>query len=286
MIEAYMRDMGPIVANGKTKGFFESKKDPFTAYAQSKDIVTWGDQYSLQMPGKGEWSTTVNHNMFEIFRKAGLPIAYLGRAGKRTFTSELCDMFPYEVVACCIVDGKSSYRKRHPELPAGTMFTEPAIQFHLKTSGRQYRGRELPCDDPLMVFGPKEVKIYLPSKPIAAQEPIFTVPNSEAPEMFPGFENIAEITLLTRHAARLVRKIFERKGGEFSDGKWEYGRARRPSLSGKTLVADVFDADSMRATVDGQRIDKQPIRNGGKEAAPEQIAAYLRAVEFTNSLVQ
>ena len=282
--ERVLDDMGSLVADGKTKTLFTSSEDPFTGYCINKDVVTWGNVHSMRMAGKGGWSTTVNHNLFEVFRRHGLPVAYLGRVGDRIFKTELCDMLSFEVVACGIVDAKSSFRKRNPEIPPETFYDVPVVQFHLKTSGKTYRGRELPEDDPLMIFTKTEVQIYLPGKPIREQKPIFVVPLEEAPYEFLGFELIDEMAALTKKGFLVARHAYEPVGGRLYDGKWEFGIARRPALAGKLLMADVFDPDAMRLLVNGQRADKQPIRNGGEAAFEAQVQAYKLAVATSELL--
>lgn len=283
-MKQYAKDMGELCASGKTKRIYPSHSDPFVGYAFNRDAVTWGNVHSMRMPGKGRWSTTVNHNMCGLFMRSGLPVAYRDWVSDRAFRTELCDMLPFEVIAVGIVDGKSSFRKRNPEIAVGHVFENPIIQFHLKTSGQVYRDQALPVDDPLMVFGPEEVHIYLPGLPLEAQEPIFSVPLEEAPHIFPGYELIEDMRSLAGRAYLAARSALHPLGGRFFDMKLEFGRARRPALMGKLLIADVCDADSVRMTVDGLRADKQLIRDGGEAAYAAQVAAYQRAVEITNLL--
>jgi phosphoribosylaminoimidazole-succinocarboxamide synthase len=276
--------IGALIVEGKTKSLFASTKEPHVGFAVSKDVVTWKDLYSMPMPGKGVWATTVNHCLCTLFRRAGLPVAYLDQEDERTFATEICSMLPYEVVACGIVDKDSSYHKRNPGIPAETQFTEAVIQVHLKTSSRSHAGITLPCDDPLMVFEGDEVSLYLPGKPINEQEPIFTISLAGAKDVFPGIEHIPAMRTLTQKAFSVTRKAYNQVGGRLYDGKWEVGIARWGPFKGRLVIADVFDADSMRLTVNGRRADKQPIRNGGEAAFDEQVAAYLLAVETSNKL--
>jgi phosphoribosylaminoimidazole-succinocarboxamide synthase len=279
-------DLGSVIANGKTKTIYASKTVAYRGNAVNKDIVTWGDQYSMPMPGKGEWSTTVNHNLFEVFKRANLPVAYLERVDAQTFAMELCDMFPYEVVVCGIVDEKSSFYKRNRKYAPQTYFRKPVVQTHLKTSGRRYLGWALPCDDPLLHIGAYEVGVYVPSTPIEGQTPIFAVTIEDAPKVFPGYDWLDEMSLLAQKGFIAAREAYDRLGGRLYDGKWEFGTARRPNLKQKLLMADVFDADSMRLTVYGKRADKQPIRNGGEAAYDDQVAAYKLAVETSEKLLK
>ncbi len=284
-MQEYLDDLGSdVVATGKTKDLFSSKSDSYLCYGKSKDVVTWGNTHSLPMSGKGEWSTRVNHNLMTVFQRSGLPVAYRGLADELTFKAELCDMFPFEVAVYGIIDAKSSFHKRHPNIPPETKLREPVAQFHLKTSGKVYHGRALPCDDPLMVIADNEVRIYASDKPIGEQEPIFMVPLEVALQIFPGFEFVSEMTSIAKRVYVTAWLAYAPVGGRLYDGKWEFGMPRRPALKGRPLIADVFDADSMRLLVNGQRADKQPIRDGGQAAYEEQVEAYKLAVRTSELL--
>lgn len=284
-MQEYVTDLGPVVATGKTKDLFASKGDPYGCYARNKDVVTWGNTHALPMIGKGKWSTRVNHNlMTHVFQRSGLPVAYRGLADKWTFRAELCDMFPFEVAVYGIVDAKSSFHKRNPNTPPEMLLQEPIVQIHLKTTGKIYQDWALPCDDPLMIVQGNEVRIYDPNKPVEEQEPIFVVPLEDAPQIFFGLEFFDEISSVAKRAYTGARFAYALVGGKLYDGKWEFGMPRRPTLARRPLMADVFDADSMRLLVYGKRADKQPIRDGGEAAAEAQVEAYQLAVKTSERL--
>ena len=63
--------MNPV-AEGKTKRLF-----PDTVIVEGKNIVTWGNLHQAAMPGKAEWSTTTTVNVFKLFQKHNLPVAFI-----------------------------------------------------------------------------------------------------------------------------------------------------------------------------------------------------------------
>ncbi len=283
-------DVGKRIGGGKTQILLASTADPYVAYVQGRDVVTWKNTEAMPMEGKGVWSTRVTCNLFEILHRAGIPTAYRGRVDERTFKADLCDMFPFEVVVVGIIDPESSYLKRNPHLKPETVLPESVVQMHLKTSGQTYNGRALPCDDPLMVIKEGEsVSIYLPHKPIEQQEPIFSLSWEDALQEFPGLEQLEMIQYWARQAFREMRQRYEHEsvGGKLYDCKFKFGHLRRPTPHAVRMLvlADRVDPDSMRLTVNGERADKQPIRNGGRAAAEEQRAAYMLAVRTSDFLM-
>jgi phosphoribosylaminoimidazole-succinocarboxamide synthase len=220
-----------------------------------------------------------------VLQRSGLPVAYHGLADDRTYTAELCDMFPFEVVVYGIVDASSSFRKRNPHHPSETLLSEPVVHFHLKTTDKIYRGRELPCDDPVIMIEDGDVRLYAPNEPIEQQEPFVFVSMDDAFRLFPGIDRFGEMETITRNAYVASRFAFAQVGGRLYDGKFEFGIPRRPTLGNRILIADVFDADSMRLTVYGHRADKQPIRDGGEAAILKQVKAYELAVLTSERLM-
>ena len=75
-------------------------------------------------------------------------------------------MLPYEVVVRREAHG--SYLKRNPHLAKGQLFPQLIVEFYLKTKDKNWKGKPLVADDPLMQYadGAEQIKLFNPAKPL------------------------------------------------------------------------------------------------------------------------
>src|SRR6185295_10070793 len=92
-----------------------------------------------------------------------------------------CTMLPYEVVVRREAHG--SALKRNPHFAKGQYFPKLLVEFYLKTKDKNWKGKPLVADDPLMgyLYGEWEttISLYNPAKPLLGQEPFLVLKTDE-----------------------------------------------------------------------------------------------------------
>ena len=142
--------LGALVAEGKTKTDSSGRRParPGRAYV-AKDDITAGDGAKHDIiPDKGRLATTTTCNVFRLLKACGLPVAFEEQDSATSFIAPGCHMLPYEVVVRREAHG--SYLKRNPHFAKGQLFPQLIVEFFLKTKDRNWKGKPLVCDDPLM----------------------------------------------------------------------------------------------------------------------------------------
>src|SRR6266567_4259738 len=86
-----------------------------------------------------------------------------------------CLMLPYEVVVRREAHG--SYLKRNPHFSKGQLFPQLIVEFFLKTKDKNWKGKSLICDDPLLIYQKEasQIQLFNPAKPIHGQEPFLVL---------------------------------------------------------------------------------------------------------------
>lgn len=261
---------GPLIAEGKTKKIFRVKDHPELVWLEAKDDITAGDGAKHDvLQGKAALATETTCNVFVMLNAHSIPLAYHHRVGTNAFLAYRCDMLPYEVVARREAHG--SYLKRHPNVEKGYQFDELAVEFFLKTTGRQWRGRSIPADDPLIVFKDGESLLYLPDQPVEDQTSFWAI--NGYPIRYQAMEQI------TAQTFTLLEQAWQQQGRRLVDFKVEFGIDDNNRL----LLADVIDNDSWRVVEDDHYIDKQVYRDGGK--LDDVLAKYQQVAELTKRFV-
>jgi phosphoribosylaminoimidazole carboxylase PurE protein len=184
-------------------------------------------------------------------------------------------MLPYEVVIRREAHG--SYLKRNPHLSRGQLFPRLIVEFFLKTKDKNWKGKPLVCDDPLLIYSKEssQIRLFNPAKPIQGQEPFLTLPQSDVFSRDEEWRFFPEMQRIARQAFLVLEKAWQLQAGTLVDLKVEFGF----DTKGRLLLADVIDNDSWRVLEDGSYIDKQVYRDGG---ALEDVAAkYRRVAEIT-----
>ncbi|MBI3704884.1 MAG: AIR carboxylase family protein [Rhizobiales bacterium] len=268
--------LGALVAEGKTKKIHQIKGSAELAAVVAKDDITAGDGAKHDIiPDKGRLATATTSNVFRLLKACGLPVAFIEQDSAISFTAPKCQMLPYEVVVRREAHG--SYLKRNPHLAKGQLFPHSLVEFYLKTKDKNWKGKPLICDDPLMQFAEeaKQIRLFNPAKPLQGQEPFLVLSASEVFGSDEEWKIFPEMRRIARHAFLVLEKAWQLEGGRLVDLKVEFGFDSKGTL----LLADVIDNDSWRVIEDGSYIDKQVYRDGG--ALDDVAAKYRHVAEIT-----
>jgi len=269
--------IGALLAEGKTKRIHRIDGVPDLVAIVSKDDITAGDGARRDIiPDKGRLANATTCNVFRLLKACGLPLAFEEQDSATSFLAPPCAMLPYEVVIRREAHG--SYLKRMPHLAKGQLFPRLIVEFFLKTKDRNWKGKPLPCDDPLMLHddGEAQIRLFDPAKPLHGQQPFLVLATSEVFGREDEGTFFAEIRRIARQAFLILEKAWQLEGGALVDLKVEFGFDPK----GRLLLADVIDNDSWRVIESGAYIDKQVYRDG---AALEEVAArYRRVADITS----
>jgi phosphoribosylaminoimidazole carboxylase PurE protein len=269
--------LGALINEGKTKKIHQIKGNADLVCVLAKDDITAGDGAKHDIiPDKGRIATATTSNVFRLLKDCGLPVAFVEQDSATSFIAPGCTMLPYEVVVRREAHG--SYLKRNPHLAKGQLFPHLLVEFYLKTKNKDWKGKPLVADDPLMQYadGEGEIKLFNPAKPLIGQDPFLVLPvkdvfsHADESKFFPEMRRIA------RQAFLILEKAWQLEGGTLVDLKVEFGFDSK----GKLLLADVIDNDSWRVLQSGAYIDKQVYRDGG--ALDDVAAKYARVAEITS----
>lgn len=261
---------------GKTKKIHKISGSNDLVLVVAKDDITAGDGAKHDIiPDKGRLATATTCNVFRLLKACGLPVGFTEQESDISFLAPQCTMLPYEVVVRREAHG--SYLKRNPHIAKGQLFPQLVVEFYLKTKDKNWKGKPLVADDPLMGYadGAAQIKLFNPAKPLIGQEPFLTLPTSDVfttpnePSFFP------EMRRLVKRAFLILEKAWQLEGGTLVDLKVEFGF----DTKGNLLLADVIDNDSWRVIESGAYIDKQVYRDGG--ALDDVAAKYRHVAEVT-----
>jgi phosphoribosylaminoimidazole-succinocarboxamide synthase len=243
-----MMDLGPKLAEGKTKIIYAHSTDPVLAVMVQKDSISAGDGARRNtIAGKGALSGRTAANVFALLNRSGLATHYLDSPEPSVMVVRRCRMIPLEVVMRRLATG--SYLKRHSEIAEGARFDPPLVEFFLKDDARH---------DP-----------QIGAEAIAAQG-IATA--AEAEHMIAEGRRVFT-TLEQAWAAQDVTLV---------DLKIEFGR----DPNGVLVVADMIDNDSWRLWPSGEKsrmLDKQVYRNM-HEVTDEGLAQVRQLYETVASM--
>jgi phosphoribosylaminoimidazole carboxylase PurE protein len=265
-----------LLAEGKTKRIYRIKGKPGLVTVVSKDDITAGDgQKHDVIPDKGRLANQTTCNVFRLLKACGLPVAFERQDSESSFIAPPCTMLPYEVVVRREAHG--SCLKRNPHFAKGQLFPKLIVEFFLKTKERNWKGKRLDCDDPLMDYedGGAQIGLLHAAKPIVGQEPFLVLRASEVFGRADEWKSFAAMRGIARTAFLVLEKAWQLEGGRLADFKVEFGFDPK----GRLLLADVIDNDSWRVIANGGYIDKQLYREGG--ALDEVAAKYRQVAEIT-----
>jgi phosphoribosylaminoimidazole carboxylase/phosphoribosylaminoimidazole-succinocarboxamide synthase len=269
--------LGALVAEGKTKRIHAAGDGSDLVTLIAKDDITAGDGAKHDViPDKGRLANATTCNVFRLLKACGLPVAFERQDSPNSFVAPKCEMLPYEVVVRREAHG--SYLKRNPHFAKGHLFPQLVVEFFLKTKDRNWNGKPLICDDPLMLYTKADAKVRLfnPAAPIHGQEPFLVLEETDVFSHADEWELFPEMRRIARHAFLVLEKAWQLEGGTLVDLKVEFGFDTHSQL----LLADVIDNDSWRVVESGAYIDKQVYRDGG--ALDDVAAKYARVAEITS----
>jgi phosphoribosylaminoimidazole carboxylase / phosphoribosylaminoimidazole-succinocarboxamide synthase len=269
--------LGALVAEGKTKKIHQVEGHPDLVTIVSKDDITAGDGAKHDtIADKGRLATTTTCNVFRLLKACGLPVAFEEQDSAISFVAPQCAMLPYEVVVRREAHG--SYLKRSSHFTKGQLFPRLVVEEFLKTKDRDWKGKPLVCDDPLMEYeeSASQIRLFNPAKPIQGQEPFLVLSGSDVFSHEKEWAIFPEMRRIARHAFLVLEKAWQLEGGTLVDFKVEFGFDPK----GRLLLADVIDNDSWRVLENGAYIDKQVYRDGG---ALDAVAEKYRRVAETTS---
>jgi phosphoribosylaminoimidazole carboxylase/phosphoribosylaminoimidazole-succinocarboxamide synthase len=274
---AAKRTPGALVTEGKTKRINKIAGSSDLVTLVAKDDITAGDGAKHDViPEKGRLATRTTCNVFRLLKACGIPVAFEEQDSETSFIAPGCTMLPYEVVTRREAHG--SYLKRHPHISKGQLFPQLLVEFYLKTKDKDWKGKPLVADDPLMDFadGASQIRLLNPAKPVIGQEPFLILPASDVLTSNDEWKIFPEMRRIARQTFLVLEKAWQLQGGTLVDLKVEFGY----DAKGRLLLADVIDNDSWRVIEDGSYIDKQVYRDGG--ALDDVAAKYRRVAEITD----
>ncbi|MCK5490724.1 MAG: AIR carboxylase family protein [Candidatus Pacebacteria bacterium] len=278
---------------GKTKIVWSVKNDDENVIIENKDDITAYDDPSLtkQFKAKAEYSTTITCCVFELLKKAGIPVAYNHQLSSTEFSVPNCTMIPLEVVARRFAVG--SFLKRHPELineDNPHRFHKLVVEYFLKTTG----GKLLNSAGKNLLEGSDLKK--------GEDDPFIANCSENEWELFhskkPGWEETSNLgrkikanKILSNNSKgvienmdEMLRKVFLTLEGAWNmlgyriiDLKIEFGIDQKGNL----LVADVIDNDSWRLKdPEWKELSKEAFRQG------EEINEIEKNYGFVASLAR
>jgi len=263
---------GALLAEGKTKQIYQVAGSSDLVALVAKDDITAGDGAKHDViPDKGRLATATTCNVFRLLKACGIPAAFANQVSSTAFIAPKCSMLPYEVVVRREAHG--SYLKRNPHIAKGQLFPRLVVELFLKTKDRNWKGKSLVCDDPLLIYreGASQIALFNPAKPVAGQEPFLVLASSEVFAHAEEWKTFPEMRRMARQAFLALEKAWQLEAGTLVDLKVEFGF----DLRGQLLLADVIDNDSWRVVENGVYIDKQVYRDGG---ALDDVAEKYRLV--------
>ena len=269
--------LGGLVAEGKTKKIHQVAGSADLVTLVAKDDITAGDGAKHDViPDKGRLANQTTCNVFRLLKACGLPVAFEEQDSAISFVAPKCVMLPYEVVARREAHG--SYLKRNPHFSKGQLFPQLIVEFFLKTKDKNWKGKPLVCDDPLLIYteGASQIRLFNPAKPIQGQEPFLVLAASDVFGRDEEWKIFPEMRRIARQAFLALEKAWQLEGRALVDFKVEFGF----DTKGHLLLADVIDNDSWRVIESGSYIDKQVYRDGG--ALDDVATKYRLVAEITS----
>jgi phosphoribosylaminoimidazole carboxylase/phosphoribosylaminoimidazole-succinocarboxamide synthase len=269
------KQLGALVTEGKTKKVFQIKGSDLVSVI-SKDDITAGDGAKHDIiPDKSKLANATTSNVFRLLKDCGLPVAFVEQDSATSFIAPNCTMLPYEVVVRREAHG--SYLKRTPHFSKGQLFPKLIVEFFLKTKDKNWKGKPLVADDPLMNRKDDgKIELFNPAKPIIGQEPFLVLTDAEVFTRPEESKLYPEMSRIATRAFLILEKAWQLEGGRLVDFKVEFGFDAKGTL----LLADVIDNDSWRVVESGGYIDKQVYRDGG--SLDDVASKYRRVAEITS----
>jgi len=276
---------GNSLAEGKTKIIWKVQGKPDLVIIESKNAITKFDDPSKtkKFATKAVCSTTTTCRVFELLKKAGIPVAYLEQISDTEFLAQRCTMIPLEVVARRFACG--GFLKRHPEImftegQAPSRFHRLLIEFFLKTTkgklivqgktlvdGLDAKKKE---EDPFIENPYSENWKLLNSKKPSWDLQVDLKRTIKASLILQNrsHETIGKMENILREVFLVLEGAWNILGFHLIDIKIEFGIARG---SNRFLLADVLDSDSWRLqNEEWEELSKEAFRQNEALSKVEQ----------------
>lgn len=248
------------LAEGRNRIIWQDEIDPAKVVVESKDEVTANDGRRHDvLPGKGIHVTEAACNVFGLLWSGCEGVAFEERIGERSFLAHRCTMIPYEFIVRRGVRGQ--YLRRNPDLKPDHVHWRPQVEVFLKTSGREWEGRSIPRNDPLVILdgwtggSDGRALLYRADIPLRRQDPFMEL------DAFPMRHDIDGFRRACRSAVRaflMLERSWAMLGYRLIDTKIEFG----VTPWGELVIADTIDGDSWCVERKGGHLDKQWYRDG------------------------
>jgi len=107
---------GPLLVEGETKRIYMVVDHSDLCIIESKNTITANDDPKLTKEFETKaWAANITTcNVFELLKKAGIPVVYQEQISDTEFLAEECTMIPLEVVGRRYAMIGSSFLKRNP----------------------------------------------------------------------------------------------------------------------------------------------------------------------------
>lgn len=274
---------GDKISEGKTKKIFRVGHRPDLVIIRNKKDITAFDnpQYTKKFKTKARCATATTCNVFDLLKRRGIPVAYIGKISPTAFLARKCRMIPLEVIMRRFAVG--SYLNRHPDMamPKGgwpKMFSPPKFELFLKTTNGEYtwQGKKIEItdertqtkiavEDPLIVSTFKKSsdpdsscsslvwELREPKKLFNSQSIITSI------NPFLDEATVGRVETIANEVFLILEEAWLTLGYHLIDFKIEFGF----TADGKLVVGDVIDADSWRLwNRAGKDFSKQSYRDG------------------------
>lgn len=247
-------DLGPRLAEGKTKIIYAHPIDPALAIMVHKDSISAGDGARRNLiSGKGALSGRTAANVFALLNRSGVKTHLVDAPEPTVMVVRRCEMLPIEVVMRRIAAG--SHLRRHPHVAEGTRFDPPLVEYFLKDDARH--DPQISADE-------------IAAQGIASAEDVAWI-QQQGIRVFETLERAwaeQQVTLvdLKIEFGRPVGEVRQARGDKEQSAVGSQQSADITSLPSSTslLVADMIDNDSWRIWPSGDKgrmLDKQVYRN-------------------------
>ncbi len=254
-------------AEGKTKGVYPHKGDSGLVFIRNRDGITIGDgAHGWTIPGKGVIVTAINTRIMTLLNAAGLSTHFICQVDPDTFLAKRAvTKFLLEIVVRHEAQRGSSYLRRHPGIPEGTVFDSAIVELFWKDDASH---------DALIHWNPERGAFELHKAKMPFGEGYIQDFNPDLATMPADETEFAAVFQLAGQAADLVRRTFRVYSYNIPDGKIEVGR----DAEGNVMIIDVYDCESFRiSNPSGVEISKEVLRQritSGQRVTP----AFLRRV--------
>lgn len=261
-----------LIQEGKTKKIWRFPLSTYEVLIESKDDITAGDGVKREkFAGKGIYSTATTVNCFELLQAHHIPNHFIKREDERTFRALELRMIPIEVVIRRLATG--SFLARNPNVPEGTIFSNPIIEFFEKNDT---------LHDPILIHDLVTCRVLR----FNAKQPLAEGFMGEGPlaNREEWWHIINKLVYLGERTFLVLERAWATFNVTLVDLKIECGQS---TVTGDIIVGDVITNDEWRIWPSGKKskqLDKQNFRElnqATKEAMDAIKANYELVMEMT-----